>query len=357
MEERCNMSVEYPLKFKAAILERNHESLVIDGVTFTGPLLPGQVLVRINYSGICGKQIEEINASAGPDRFLPHMLGHEGSGVVVDVGPGVKTVKVDDHVVLHWLKGQGIDAETPIYTRNGQRVNAGWITTFNEYGVISENRLTVIPNEADLKTASLLGCAVTTGLGVIINEANVRPGESVAVFGCGGVGLNAIQGAALVNAYPIIAVDKNPESLQIARQLGATDVIQTNADVICRIRQLTKDEGADVVIIAVANPQAIELAIEAAAAPGRVFLAAVPPAGARVSLDALDIHRKKKLDGSYGGGTVPERDIGRYLGLYERGLLRLNELISHTVSLEEINKGVKFVTSGTIGRCIVKMSE
>ena len=350
--------MQYPIRFKAAILERNNEPLVIDEVTFTGPLEAGQVLVRIHYSGICGKQIEEIQGTGGPDPYLPHMLGHEGSGVVLDVGPGVRKVAIGDHVVLHWLKGSGIDAATPLYTRSGKRVNAGWITTFNEYGVISENRMTPIPKEADLSVASLLGCAVTTGVGVIFNEANVRPGESVAVFGCGGVGLNAVQGAALVHGHPIIAVDKNSESLNQALKFGASHAINPDGDnLLAEISEITNGKGVNVVIIAVGDPQVIEVAAQVSSIPGAVFLAGVPPIGSKITVDALDIHRRRTFTGSHGGGVVPDRDIPRYLSLYERNILKLNELISSTVSLDKVNDSINMMRSGKhVGRCIVRMA-
>ena len=350
------MVVKYPVIFKAAILERNNEPLVVDEVTFAGPLGAGQVLVRIHYSGICGKQIEEIQGTGGPDPYLPHMLGHEGSGVVLDVGPGVREVAPGDHVVLHWLKGSGIDAATPFYTRNGKRVNAGWITTFNEYGVISENRMTPIPKEADLTVACLLGCAVTTGVGVILNEANVRPGDSVAVFGCGGVGLNAVQGAALVRGYPIIAVDRTPESLNLARKFGASHTIHSAShDVLAEIRRITGGKGVKFVIVAVGDPQVIEVAAQASSIPGFVFLVGVPPVGPKITIDPLDIHRRRTFLGSYGGGTVPDRDIPAYLDLYHRGHLKLRELISDIVSLDQINEGIASLLSSKAGRCIVKM--
>jgi len=350
------MSIHYPLQFKAAILEKNHQPLVIDHVVFEGPLQAGQVLVRIHYSGICGKQIEEIQGSGGADPYLPHLLGHEGSGEVVDIGPGVKTVAVGDRVVLHWVKGSGIDADTPYYSRNGQRVNAGWITTFNEYGVLSENRMTVIPSNANMQTVALLGCAVPTGVGVIINEAKVRPGQSAAIFGCGGVGLNAVQGARLINADPIIAVDINKASLQVAKEFGATHSINANtADVIEEIKNITNDLGAEAVVVAAANPKVIEQAVQAATTPGAVYLVAVPPADAQVTLNPLAIHRQCTLTGSFGGGIVPERDIPRYLRLYEQGKLKLDELISHSVKLDEINQGIELTMSGTIGRCLIRM--
>lgn len=350
--------IKYPLKFQAAILERNNEPLVVDEVTFDGPLLSGQVLVRIHYSGICGKQIEEIRGSAGPDPFLPHMLGHEGSGIVADVGPGVRKVAVGDHVVLHWLKGSGIDAGTPLYKRNGKRVNAGWVTTFNEYGVVAENRLTVIPKEVDLSVACLLGCAVTTGVGVVVNEANVRPGESVAVFGCGGVGLNAVQGAALVKATPIIAVDKNEESLKLAKKFGATHTVHAGSEnVLDKVLALTGSLGASHVMICAADPKVIEQGVEASSIPGAVYIVSVPPLGAKVPVDVLSIHRRRKLSGSYGGGCLPDRDIPSYLNLYAQGQLKLKELVSRQVSLEDINEGIKALFAKQVGRCIVRMTK
>jgi len=349
------MGIKYPLTFKAAVLEKNNEPLNIDTVTFGGPLQPGQVLVRIHYSGICGKQIEEIKGTK-PDPFLPHLLGHEGSGVVIDIGPGVKKVSPGDYVVLHWLKGSGIDAPTPIYSRNGKKVNAGWITTFNEYGVISENRLTPIPKDASLDIASLLGCAVTTGLGVIFNDANLKPNESVAVFGCGGVGLNAIQGASLVRGYPIIAVDINSESLSLAKKFGATHTIKADSTgVLEEIKKITNGEGAKFVIIALGNPEAVEMAVNASSIPGTVYFVGVPPINSKITVNPLDIHRLRKLVGSYGGGSFPDRDIPAYLDLYSKGHLKLKELISCFVTLDKINDGIERVLSGKIGRCVVRM--
>jgi S-(hydroxymethyl)glutathione dehydrogenase/alcohol dehydrogenase len=348
--------ITYPLSFKAAVLERNHEPLSLQEITFEGPLAAGQVLVRILYSGICGKQVEEIQASRGPDPFLPHMLGHEGSGIVEDIGPGVTKVTPGDHVVLHWMKGSGIDAETPYYTNNGKRVNAGWVTTFNDYGVLSENRVTPISKKANLETACLLGCAATTGVGVIINEANVRPGESVAVFGCGGVGLSAIQGAALVRANPIIAVDKNRKSLELARRFGATHTIDTTTvNATEEVRRITQDQGVSYAIVAVGAPPVIELAAESTAIPGAVYLVGVPPGDAEIKVNAFDIHCRRSFLGSFGGGIVPDRDIPGYMDLDQNGQLRLRDLITKSVTLDQINDGIDALTSGLVGRCTVRM--
>lgn len=350
--------MKYPITFRGAILEAQNQPLALEEVSFAGPLEAGQVLVRIHYSGICGKQVEEIQGTMGPDPYLPHFLGHEGSGIVAAVGPGVRKVSAGDPVVLHWLKGSGMDAPTPLYWRRGKRVNAGWVTTFNEYGVIAENRLTPLPPSTDLEAACLLGCAVTTGLGVVFNEANIRPGESVAIFGCGGVGLCAIQGAALVGAHPLIGVDRKPESLRLARTFGASYALDSAAvDVPAEIRRITGGRGAQSVIVATGDPRVIEIAIQASAIPGSVFLVGVPPAGAKITVDPLEIHRRRTLWGSYGGGTIPDRDIPRYLGLYREGRLRLKEMVFDTVSLEKINEGIAALQAGSPGRCVVRMVE
>src|SRR5262245_28483514 len=174
---------------KAAILAESRKPLIVDEIDLPDTLDAGQVLVRVLHTSICGAQINEIEAAKGPDRFLPHLLGHEAAARVIEIGAGVSTVKPGDTVVLHWRPSRGIQSATPRYQWRGRQLNAGWVTTFNDHAVISENRMTVIPTGFDLKLAPLLGCAVTTAAGVVGNDAQVRVGESVAVFGVGGVGL------------------------------------------------------------------------------------------------------------------------------------------------------------------------
>ncbi len=181
---------------KAAILAESRKPLVVDEIELPDELGVGQVLVQVLYTSICGAQINEIAAVKGPDKFLPHLLGHEASARVLEIGPGVTTVAPGDTVVLHWRPSQGIQGVPPAYRWHGHKLNAGWVTTFNEHAVVSENRMTVIPADFDLRIAPLLGCAVTTAAGVINNDAALKIGESVAVLGVGGVGLNVVQFAA-----------------------------------------------------------------------------------------------------------------------------------------------------------------
>src|ERR1700733_8512359 len=170
---------------KAAILVESGKPLVVDEITLPDRLEHGQVLVRVRTSSICGAQINEIDAVKGVDKFLPHLLGHEALATVIETGPGVTACRRDDSVIMHWRPGKGMQSPTPAYSWRGRKVNAGWVTTLNEYGVVPENRVTPAPASIARRTAPLLGCAVTTALGVVNNDACVAIGEAVAVFGVG----------------------------------------------------------------------------------------------------------------------------------------------------------------------------
>jgi S-(hydroxymethyl)glutathione dehydrogenase/alcohol dehydrogenase len=319
-------------------------------------LAAGQVLVKLAASGICGKQLEEISGKRGTDPYIPHLLGHEGAGVVVDVGPGVRKVKPGDHVVLHWMKGSGIDAATPSFRRNGTTINAGCVTTFSERTVVSENRVTPIPRDVPLELMSLLGCAVTTGLGIVFNNAALKPAQSIAVFGVGGVGLNVIQGAALVNAYPIVAIDLNQNKLQQATAFGATHTIDaTREDPALLLMELSGGRGVDVAVDVTGKNEVRQLAYNATSNTGKTILAGVPHHEDRMTIDSFPLHFGRQIIGSHGGETKPDVDIPRYIQLYRLGRLKLEEQISHRVPLDEVNTAIELVTRGEAARCVIVM--
>jgi S-(hydroxymethyl)glutathione dehydrogenase/alcohol dehydrogenase len=343
---------------KAAILTELKKPLVVAEVGLPDSLDVGQVLVKIHYSGICGSQLGEIDGAKGPDRYLPHLLGHEGSGTVMETGPGVRHVKPGDRVVLHWRKGAGIEASAPSYTWDGRTLSAGWVTTFNEYAVVSENRLTSIPADSDLEVAALFGCAVTTGMGVIHNNAKLRTGESVVIYGAGGVGLSVVQAAALVTAHPVIAVDLHDNRLELARQLGATHLVNAaREDAAARIREITASQGVDVFIDNTGLPRVIEAGYRLVNAQGRVVLVGVPKSGNDISIHSLPLHFGKVISGSHGGETIPERDIPRYHALFKAGRLKLRELLTDRCRLEDINEAIGRMRDGRIsGRCLIALS-
>ncbi len=341
---------------KAAVLVAQNAPLEI--VEIDLPKLDiGQVLVKVEFSGICGKQIDEITGRQGPDQYIPHLLGHEGAGTVVDTGPGVSRVKKDDRVVLHWVKGPGIDSRPPRYDLGGQTISAGWVTTFSEYSIASENRLTVVDGDLSGDVLSLLGCAVTTGLGIVFNNARLMPGQSIAVFGVGGVGLNVLQGAGLVNAYPIVAIDLNADKLAHARSFGATHVIDASmVDAGEAIRELSGGEGFDAVVDTTGVNDVRLGAYDATSDKGTTVFAGVPFAGDRLAIDSFPLHFGRRIIGSHGGETIPAADIPRYLNLYRQGRLRLEEVISDRFPLDRINDAVATVRDGrACGRCLIEM--
>jgi len=350
--------MEKPRTTKAAILVELKKPLVIDEIALPDKLEAGQVLVEIHYSGICGSQLGEIDGAKGEDRFLPHLLGHEGSAVVLDVGPGVRHAKPGDKVVLHWRKGLGIESAVPAYAWRGKKLNAGWITTFNRHAVISENRMTVIPPDSDMEVAALFGCAVTTGFGVAQNNAKVRIGESVVVFGAGGVGLNIVQAAALSGAHPVIAVDLHDNRLALARQMGATHAINSGReDAKSRIREIAGSGGVDAFIDNTGQPSIIQLGYELTGPKGRVTLVGVPRKGNDIAIYSLPLHFGKVLSGSHGGEAIPEQDIPRYHALFRAGRIKLRELITNRYGLDDINKAIADMRDGTVsGRCLVHLA-
>ncbi len=346
-----------PLAGLAAILVEQHAPLVVDTVQLPAELNFGQVLVRLSFSGICGAQIGEIDGAKGADPFLPHLLGHEGSGEVIALGSGVSTVAEGDHVVLHWRPGDGLRGEPPRYRWNGQELNAGWVTTFNEYAVVSEDRITRIPGSFPLDIAPLLGCAVTTAFGVISNDACLKPGESVVVFGAGGVGLSIIQAATMMSAHPMVAVDLFPERLHLARELGATHCITSSTDGAERaIREVLPESVADVCVDTTGNPAVIELAIRVAGHKGRIVLVGVPHPTSAVSVHTLQFHFGKRLTGSHGGSSLPATDIPRLVRLIEAGKLDLGHLITRRQPLHQVNDAITAMRSGELrGRCLLEI--
>jgi S-(hydroxymethyl)glutathione dehydrogenase / alcohol dehydrogenase len=313
------------------------------------------VLVKILYTTICGAQINEIDAVKGPDKFLPHLLGHEASAQVVEVGPGVTSVQPGDSVVLHWRPSQGIQSRPPAYAWNGKKLNAGWVTTFNDHAVVSENRMTVIPADFDRKIAPLFGCAVTTAAGVVGNDAKLKVGESAVVLGVGGVGLNVVQFAALAGAHPIVAVDLLDHKLDMARERGATHCINAGqaGDVAAAVRAIVGDKGPDKVIETTGVKGVIEMAYDLTHPDGTCVLVGVPRE--KVTISTLPIHFDKVLTGSHGGDARPHVDIPRIIRLVQAGKLSFDGIITHEFPLADINAALDLVRSGRAGRVLVAL--
>jgi S-(hydroxymethyl)glutathione dehydrogenase/alcohol dehydrogenase len=342
------------MKTIAAVLVEQRKPLEIAEIEV--PVLRfGQVLVQIKATRICGSQLGEIDGVKGPDRYLPHLLGHEAGGLVLEVGPEVTLVRPGDRVVVHWRTGNGIQAKPTTYAWGAKKVNAGNITTFQEYAVISENRLTVVPQETDFEIAALLADTLTTGFGVVTRDAGLCIGESVVFFGAGGIGLGAILGAHLVGAHPIVAVDLHDHKLVKAREYGATHAFNASAtpDIAAAIHAVVGAQGADVVVDGTGLPAVIEQCYQLTANKGRTILFGVMAHDKRVSLHTLPLHFGRVLTGSEGGGSLPSTDIPRFVRMMQAGRFDPKGFVSHRLALADVNDGIARMRSGEVVHAMI----
>ena len=344
---------------RAAVLEELNFPLAVREVELP-ELVCGQVLVEVYCAGVCGAQLRETHGLKGPDPFLPHLLGHEGAGIVRAVGPGVAHVKENDHVVMHWRKGLGIDAPPPRYKYGNKTIGAGPVATFSEYAVVSENRVTAIDKKIPFDVAALMGCAVTTAFGCINNEAVLKIGQSIVVAGCGGVGLLLVQAAAMVSGNPIIAVDLFPEKLKVAEELGATHTFCFGEeDLETAVSSITDRIGVDVFVDCTGMVDIIDQGLRCTACGGKLILLGQPKYDKDLVLRKVAQHYfgKTILD-SQGGLTNPTVDIPRYLGLYTAGRLKLDQLIVSRFPLDQVNVAFNLLRSGRVaGRCFLEMKK
>jgi S-(hydroxymethyl)glutathione dehydrogenase/alcohol dehydrogenase len=337
----------------AAILVAQGQPLEVEEVELPA-LGPGQVLVEIQATRICGSQLGEIDGAKGPDRHLPHLLGHEAGAVVREVGPGVRHVAPGDTVVAHWRPGRGIDAAGSVYRRGGQAVNAGNITTFQRLSVVSENRLTPVPAGTDFETCALLADTLTTGFGIVNRDAGVRIGESVVVIGCGGIGLGVVLGARLAGAHPVVAVDLHGHKLRQAAAAGATHTIGPEAGDFAAEARRGQGGPADVVVDATGNPAVLERAFHLASAEGRCIGLGVMRHDQRLSVNTLPLHLGRVLRGSHGGDSRPAEDIPRYLRMLRDGRFDVRGFVSHRLPLEQINDGIARLRAGEVVHAMVR---
>ena len=335
---------------KAAVLEKLNYPLAIREV-FPTQLLPGQVYVKVLASGLCGAQLHEIRGHKGNEKFLPHLMGHEGCGIVKEVGPGVTTVKEGDKVVMHWRPGSGIESEFPKYHLGEKIISSGKCTTLSEFSIVSENRLTKVPSDTPTVLAAMLGCSLTTALGIIDNECNLKFGESVAVIGCGGVGLNLIQAAKMKNAYPVYGVDINDKMFDLTHQIGV-DIFTCDLEFI--------PEKVDVILDTTGVPEVISKAFDKLAPSGRLIMVGQPAPGTDLNIfNPLSMFdgQGKSIRASQGGGTKPDEDIPRYIKLANREMLDFNTLHTDTFALDNINDAFDLLKTGNAGRIIIKIGE
>lgn len=337
------------MKFQAAILAKSKEDLVIDEIEIPDPLKEGQVLVQIERSGICGAQINEIDAVKGQDKFLPHLLGHEGVGTVIEIGKNVRHVKVNDRVILHWRPGNGIQAETYKYRWKNRELNSGWVTTFSQYTVVSENRITPINTTVDSPHLPLLGCGLTTVFGSLCNEVSMSVGDSVLILGVGAIGSISIIASKSRGAGEIVAVDNKKDKANLAKSLGTdifylVDSINTEE----KFKEM-KDRGKlfDLVIDTTGDSNLMSRSYELLGSSGTLLIIGVMPHDQMLKINTLGLNLGKKIVGTQGGKSKPHIDIPKLVTAIEKKLIPIENLFFKVRNLTEINQSISEIRNGT----------
>lgn len=353
-------------------------ALEVEDIELDGPG-PGQVLVEMVSAGLCHSDLSVIDGSR--PRPTPMVMGHEAAGIVRDVGAGVADLGPGDHVVFSFLpmcgRCQACVAGRPTQCVNGARANLEGclldgtrrfrntrgqvihhhlgVAAFSQYTVAMRESLVKIDPAVPLENAALFGCAIVTGVGAVVNTARVAPGESVAVWGLGGVGLSAVMGAKLAGAYPLIAVDVLDHKLELARQLGATHTVNARtSDAVEAVRELTGG-GAHYCFEVVGSEQVLAQAFRATGRAGTTVTVGLPGAQKMLSVPAVTITLEERvIRGSFMGSAVPSRDIPRMIALAQAGLLPVDALLSRTIALEEINTGFDALARGEAVRQVIR---
>ncbi|HWD66244.1 MAG TPA: Zn-dependent alcohol dehydrogenase [Solirubrobacteraceae bacterium] len=366
------------MRMKAAVLSGPSQPVEVRDVDLAEPKA-GEVLVKIGASGLCGS---DLNALDGKRTLVPFpaVLGHEAAGVVEAAGDGVESVSAGDHVVItilpscgqcvnclsgrpnHCLRaaqamsqGNLLDGSSRLHDGEQRLNHFLTVSSFAEYAVVGESNLTPIDSAMPLDRAALIGCAVLTGFGAALRTARVKPGDRVAVFGCGGVGLSAIQGARIAGAQQIIAVDVPPSKLELARAVGATHAINPtdHSDVPAAIGEVTDHHGVDHALEAAGRSETIEQAWQSLAVGGMVTVIGTLRTGTKLTLDAGPLIEEKRISGCYLGGSSPTSDIPELVTLYLDGELQLDELVSRRIGLSELNHAFGRLRDGTEARQVV----
>lgn len=351
------------MRMKAAVMEKVGEPLVIKEIELAEPK-ENEVLVKVLATGICHSDLNSLNDHSTP---IPTILGHEGAGVVIEIGRSVKNVKVGDHVALSWVpfcgtcefcqtgqvnlcetafepmfSGTLLDGTTRLSCCGHEVYHNSLLSTFAEYAVVPELSCIKIPKEIGMAQASLIGCGVATGYGAAVKAAKVTPGSTVAIFGIGGVGINAIQGAKIAGASKIIACDLKDENLELSKQFGATHTINTgNTDAVEQLRNLTNGLGVHFAIDCTGNTIAASTAWQGTRKGGTCVIVGAFNPNKELALPAGGFHRMGKiLKGSFYGDVNPLTDFPIIAQLYLDGKFKLDELVLETIELENINSAL-----------------
>jgi|TARA_B110001452_G_scaffold209794_1_gene180135 S-(hydroxymethyl)glutathione dehydrogenase/alcohol dehydrogenase len=332
------------MNITAAVLSKIKKPLILNkGLKFV-KLKRGQVLVKILYSAICRSQIMEINGERGKDKYLPHLLGHEGSGIVEKIGAGVKKVSPGNKVFLSWIKGKGIDSGgTKLKDKNNKTINAGPITTFSNYSIISENRCFKIPKKFPIKESVIFGCAIPTGAGIVLNEAKPKTQDKVCIIGLGGVGLSALMACKMLKIKNVTVIDIDKKKLSIAKKVGyKKNIIFKNIkDANTKVAYYNKRQLFDYTIESTGKSSSIEFAFSITKKfGGNCFFASHPDYHSLIKIKPFDLISGKNIYGTWGGASDPQKVANKMAEFFLKNKNFLKLYFSKEYSLKNINKAI-----------------
>lgn len=340
--------------FRAAVLVAPNRPLEIVELRFP-ELKTGQVLVRNIASGICRSQLMEAKGKRGEDKWLPHLLGHEGVGVVEKIGPQVTKVKVGEKVIVGWIVGQGFSSVAPQFlTTNGIPINSGMATTFSEYSVVSENRVYIAPEGFLDEFLPLFGCALLTGGGMALNHFDEKLHKNVLVLGFGGVGSSAAVVLDSFKSTSMVILDESQARRNQARLMGFSQVY--SIEEFESLNRNNTNDKFDLCIESAGTTRTIELGFSLLNKTGRLVFASHPESGARISLDPFEMINGKLIFGSFGGGSEPEEDIKIISKLLQKSRLNLEYMVGNVFALEDVNQALEQLEMGQPGRPLIRMS-
>ena len=342
---------------KGAVLWEVNKPLIVETEIKIPELKSGQVLVKIEYSGVCHSQLMEARGKRGKDIYLPHLLGHEGSGQVVAIGDAMSKFSVGDLVILGWIKGKGENVSGSKYQLGKRVINSGPVTTFSTYSIVSENRVSPIPPGVPKDVAVLFGCALPTGAGIILNEIIPDRGSSIVFVGLGGIGLSALMACCIYECETVIAIDINQEKLSLAQKFGATHIINSlDVDPLKEVKDITGGLGVDYSVEAAGRVETIEIAFKMLKRNGgKCIFASHPEDDKKICLDPFELISGKKIQGTWGGSSNPDNDIPRLAELYLQGHLPLELLLTKTYTLEQINEALDDLETGKVFRPLITL--
>jgi S-(hydroxymethyl)glutathione dehydrogenase / alcohol dehydrogenase len=351
--------MKIPTHMKAAVLWECGKPLSIESGIKIPELMPGQVLVKMAFSGVCRSQLMEVEGQRGEDKYLPHLLGHEGCGQIVNSGHDVTKVSNGDWVILGWIKGEGLNVAGAKYNLGDKIINSGAVTTFSTYTIVSENRVVPLPYGLPKDISVLFGCALPTGAGIVLNEIKPKKNSSIAFIGLGGIGLSGLMATRAFECKNIIGIDVEDEKLNLAKEFGATHTINASTEnVLKEISNITDGAGVDYSVDAGGKVETIELAFDSVKKNGGLCIfASHPEAGKKISIDPFDLISGKNIKGSWGGASNPDKDIPILAGLYNKGIMPLEKLVTKKYKLDDINIALDDLKNSNVFRPLIVMDE